>query len=364
MTRLLSPARYETLLGCIQRIHACAALDAFPAAVIAEVRRAVACDSATYNEFHPAQNRAIAIIEPALARFPELLARWQDCFLQNPILRYALETGDGSAHQISDFISARELHRLELYQEVFRDLRVEHQIAFLLANPEGVSLGVALNRQRGDFSESDRQILNHLRPHIAQSYSRLVQSADGSALLSQLRLALEDREEGVLLVSHRDVLLHVSERAAKWLGDYLRWEMDAPLPEPLQRWIAAQRSGGQHGRESESFLREGEGRRLHARLVDRPAQHFSTILFTEEIVALDPLACASLGLTGMEAKVLGWMAQGKSNREISKICAAAEDTVKKHTRSIFSKLGVDNRTAAALLVRARLNDRGRAPAPG
>ena len=71
-------------------------------------------------------------------------------------------------------------------------------------------------------------------------------------------------------------------------------------------------------------------------------------------MALDPQACAEAGLTPTEASVLGWLAQGKCNREIATICQSCEDTVKKHTRSILSKLNVDNRTAAALHALERL----------
>lgn len=55
-----------------------------------------------------------------------------------------------------------------------------------------------------------------------------------------------------------------------------------------------------------------------------------------------------MGLTPREAEVLLWVAQGKSNSEISTILGAAENTVKKHLQSIFEKLGVDNRNAAAM----------------
>jgi DNA-binding NarL/FixJ family response regulator len=56
----------------------------------------------------------------------------------------------------------------------------------------------------------------------------------------------------------------------------------------------------------------------------------------------------ALGLTSREAEVLSWVAQGKSNSEISIILGAAEPTVKKHLEHIFEKLGVENRNAAAL----------------
>lgn len=56
----------------------------------------------------------------------------------------------------------------------------------------------------------------------------------------------------------------------------------------------------------------------------------------------------SLGITPREAEVLLWIAQGKSNADISTILGCAENTVKVHTARIFEKLGIENRNAASL----------------
>ena len=53
-----------------------------------------------------------------------------------------------------------------------------------------------------------------------------------------------------------------------------------------------------------------------------------------------------LDLTPREAEVLLWVAQGKSNAEISIITGAAEKTVKHHLTHVFEKLGVESRNAA------------------
>ena len=65
------------------------------------------------------------------------------------------------------------------------------------------------------------------------------------------------------------------------------------------------------------------------------------------------------GLTEREAEVLLWVAQGKSNPEISSILGAAENTVKKHLQHIFEKMGVDNRNAATLRALEILTRQGR-----
>jgi DNA-binding NarL/FixJ family response regulator len=56
----------------------------------------------------------------------------------------------------------------------------------------------------------------------------------------------------------------------------------------------------------------------------------------------------TLGLTPREAEVLLWVAQGKSNGEISTILGTAENTVKKHLQNLFEKLGIESRNAATV----------------
>lgn len=63
----------------------------------------------------------------------------------------------------------------------------------------------------------------------------------------------------------------------------------------------------------------------------------------------EPAQLEGLGLTPREAEVLFWVAQGKTNPEIAVITAVKLTTVKKHLESVYQKLGVDNRTAAATM---------------
>lgn len=54
------------------------------------------------------------------------------------------------------------------------------------------------------------------------------------------------------------------------------------------------------------------------------------------------------GLTAREQEVLRLIARGQSNKEIGTALAISEKTVKNHVTSIFRKIGVDDRTEAAL----------------
>ena len=69
--------------------------------------------------------------------------------------------------------------------------------------------------------------------------------------------------------------------------------------------------------------------------------------FKPEFGSAKPLETV-LGLTPRVAETLLWIAQGKTNGDIATILGISEATVKKHVLEIFSKLGVETRTAASL----------------
>ncbi len=57
-------------------------------------------------------------------------------------------------------------------------------------------------------------------------------------------------------------------------------------------------------------------------------------------------------LTPRESEIATWLAQGKTNAEIALILNARPRTIEKHVERILEKLGVENRTAAAVTLAA------------
>lgn len=66
------------------------------------------------------------------------------------------------------------------------------------------------------------------------------------------------------------------------------------------------------------------------------------------LMAAPPAAQRSDALTEREHDVLREIARGRSNREIARTLVVAEKTVKTHVSSILAKLGLQDRTQAAL----------------
>ncbi len=66
-------------------------------------------------------------------------------------------------------------------------------------------------------------------------------------------------------------------------------------------------------------------------------------LETETLIALE-----EKGLTRREVEVLEWVARGKTNNEIGLILSISPRTASKHLEHIYTKLGVESRTAAVV----------------
>jgi DNA-binding CsgD family transcriptional regulator len=132
------------------------------------LREAVPAEWCALNELPADLPHTISLTEPEVPR--ELHVAFARYGLQNPLAAYYLGTMDGRAMRFSDLLTRRELHRLDLYREVYRPLGVEYQIAFTLPSSAHQVLGIALSRGKRDFTATERTLLNLARPYLIQAY--------------------------------------------------------------------------------------------------------------------------------------------------------------------------------------------------
>jgi len=128
-----------------------------------------------------------------------------------------------------------------------------------------------------------------------------------------------------------------------WLKKYFPKNRRAEeLPRPVQQWLSGK---------SDALLPlrvEKNGDSLVITLGEGGLGGQNYLLL-EETSGLSRLeATVREKLTQRETEVLSWVAQGNANWTIGKILNLSPATVRKHLQNIYSKLGVENRTAAAL----------------
>ncbi|MBP2414514.1 DNA-binding CsgD family transcriptional regulator [Arthrobacter stackebrandtii] len=197
----------ETVVNLVGGLDSLTRPAQFPEFVVPALAALIGCDVATYNEIGP---RGVSYWD-----FPrgslgigtrETFARYVD---EHPLVNHYRHSIDGTPVKISDFMASAQFHRLNLYEYFFRPIPVEHQIAITVTARGPTVIGIALNRTRHDFSESDRDLLSVLRRPLADTYSGLLR-------ISELRaqfMAAPGRSMKQLTPAELDVLRRAASGA-------------------------------------------------------------------------------------------------------------------------------------------------------
>jgi DNA-binding CsgD family transcriptional regulator len=208
-------------------------------------------------------------------------------------------------------------------------------------------VGLALCRARRDFSGRDRQLVECLRPHLGQAY-RTAEAATAARQESALaRAGLESAGTGTLWLDEGGRVRDLSDLGLRRVEDYFGPVRQNRLPAALAAWAAAAREGlaGELPAPPRPLVVEQGGARLVVRLLRQSRR--SLVLLREERSAVDREALGRVGLSRRETDVLAWVAEGKTNLEVAAIRGLSPRTVGNHLARIYTRLGVETRTAAA-----------------
>ncbi|GFE50675.1 DNA-binding response regulator [Roseobacter cerasinus] len=179
------------------------------------------------------------------------------------------------------------------------------------------------------------ELIARLSTHIANS--RLLQSA---------RAALDSSGRSVLAFDLDGTLLWGSSQAKETFRSF-----DLSHHAPAWRaWIAS------CGRQPVSAVLPYEVGPLTFQFMGvTPVPEVLVKLILRSSDRKEDVLARQFDLTPREAEVLFWLTLGKTNRDISSILGLSARTVNKHLEQVFQKMGIDNRTSAAVMADRVLN---------
>ena len=223
------------------------------------------------------------------------------------------------------------------------------------------------------FSRDDARFLCDAAPHVAHGLriARLLERAESPRLPSNQFQAVPDWRPGIILLGSRGEVIAIDPDARLLLQqvgvlDGISVDRFAPSPfrdglEYVSRTLAGIFGGAVSDSERAGapvyrFYQHWTGIVLKLRgvhMTGTDGREYTTVLVErgETNAARRMRASARWGLSRREAQILSFIGDGKTGPEIALILAISHDTVRKHTGKVLEKLGVETRTAAAMLSR-------------
>ena len=184
------------------------------------------------------------------------------------------------------------------------------------------------------------EMLARIRVHLANA--RMTQSA---------QTALDVSGRFLMAVSRQGKIMWATPQAQKLLSDNLPPDAsnELVLPQPMLQWLDQAQKGKAESKASAlASFPNNEALRLQY-MGKLGADEFLLRLAKDSGTSTPLEFSRDLGLTTREGEVLSWLSKGKTNRDIAQILSLSPRTVDKHLEQIYSKLGVENRTAAAAI---------------
>lgn len=332
----LSGADLKAALDFVAEAHEFETIDAFRMGIQPGLQRLVPADLVGYNEVEPGGSALVLTYPEQLTSTAADLARLA---YEHPLIVVQMN-GDNRTYKISDFLSRREFHALELYTELYRKIGAEDQIAFGLPGP--TVIGIALNRASRSFSERDRTMLDLLSPHLAQAHRRALERERAVTVMAALERGLAEQDAAVVLVDAGGVIAFASGRAPRLLVEYFPEVRGrgAALPPLVAEWLATPATNA-----SLAPLQVAAG---HGTLTLRadPGPSGGWLLTLDEEPLPTPERLRGLGLTRRQAEILSLLASGAGVAEIAADLYLSPATVRKHLENVYERLGVHTRTEA------------------
>jgi DNA-binding CsgD family transcriptional regulator len=333
-------------------------LPSFRTGLLAALRDLIGCDIASYNEIGASPGEVFVVADPmdSLRAHPALDA-FAEFVHQNPLAAHYIHTEDTQARRLSDFISSRDLHALDLYDLVYRHTGIEHQLAFTVPN-EGQLIGITVSRSGRDFDERELGLLERSRGMIVAAF----RSLHDRARLQVAGLALDrvqDAAPAIVMVEASGLLQPLHERAERVLRDLAR---EPHQMEALRQWARVQRRTRTSPNPVPLQLQSGASL-LEAHYVHGQPGAVDAIALRQVAIQVTH-ALRAMGLTRRQADVLELIWKGSTNAEVALALRISEHTVRHHLEDIYRRLGVRTRAAASHMVTEMLSLSGSGSALG
>jgi DNA-binding CsgD family transcriptional regulator len=267
---------------------------------------------------------------------------------------------------IEDIATLQEFFSTDYGKYLIR-VNTPHQ-AVIMAPPENKLpvhvLNVFKTKEEGEFTETERRVLNQIGEAFSFSIRKYKQSMATQNILRLIDAARDENERfGVAILDEGDALVYSDSRFAAAISElYNAGSVESGLAELIE--ICASKYNLNLCEIIESFSMEDRGHHFHfaPKRIANSEGLFRYMTITIEKACAPPgksllraqrAALAEYRLSPKETEVIDLMLTGLDNAAIAREMSVNISTVKFHIKNIFAKTGANSRASVISKLMAR-----------
>jgi len=250
---------------------------------------------------------------------------------------------------VRDYVSKEEYMTSEFLNTVHRQSGMEDGLFGLLAHGNERTTLLFVIKQKGTFSEEERQTFDALLL-IARSVARLIASDNVGRQVRQFYRQHSPKSAQALFLArgHKEVLPfnHCALRLSEnwWSQDEPVFTLSGEDQATLAECLRAAWSDPLSTCFREVELSLGNGRQKLNALPTMDGEAWLILCLVERDEEAEEAIQALL--TRRQREIMEWIAEGKTSAEAAIILDISPRTVEKHLEAVFQRLGVENRITA------------------
>jgi CheY-like chemotaxis protein/DNA-binding CsgD family transcriptional regulator len=244
-----------------------------------------------------------------------------------------------------------EMDGFETCRKLKQDVTTQHiPVIFMTGLTEAEHVAAGFDAGGVDY------VTKPIRPK--EVLARIASHLNTVKLMNQARSALDAFGQAVIAITPQDAkIVWQSPLARQWMQQYFYHDTNVSAdttPVPVLNWIQQAFKQGEAVNIQPLNIIKGSSRLTLTLAGDSQGEQWVVVLSEESDEAQIKALTATFGLTKRESEVLYWAIKGKTNKDIGDILGTSPRTINKHLEHVFSKLGVETRTAAASYVASKL----------
>jgi hypothetical protein len=217
---------------------------------------------------------------------------------------------------------------------------IESQVAFCLPSRPELVGGLALTRERKDFSDREVQLLGLARPHLIQAYRN---AELRGTRVATLEAGLDTLGRHIVVTDAHGQMEFATDGARQLLDGSIR--LRSGLPAEVDAGVSAQRGPRPA---AAPYLLQTQAGGVLVRLLPSTREDRRQVLLLEGAPGeLNVAALRGLGLTPSQAQTAAPGRAWPLPRATATKMGIARRTVDKHLQQIYAKLGTPSRAQAA-----------------